>query len=261
MSVISPHPHDCNRDTPMTGAKLKYRHLGRDTAHRISLLRNLVTSLIEHESIVTTYPKAKEAQREVEKCITLGKRGTDAARRSAMARIFVLPPRDPCFGDSFPFHPPPFSANSSPQQRPEDILPKLFGPLAQRYSNRPGGYTRVLRVEPKDKYDQAPSAILELVDGQREMKFSMVAMTIARCAREEKTLSAITVDNIKKLTKFRPDGEAKLMALVERLKSEDAVIHGVGERERRARTLLEGGKKVKGEQGREKRGLRGGRRR
>lgn len=119
----------------------------------------------------------------------------------------------------------------------------------------------MLRVEPKDKYDQAPSAILELVDGQREMKFSMVAMTIARCAREEKTLSAITVDNIKKLTKFRPDGEAKLMALVERLKSEDAVIHGVGERERRARTLLEGGKKVKGEQGREKKGLRGGRRR
>ena len=81
----------------MTGAKLKYRHLGRDSAHRISLLRNLVTSLIEHEHIVTTYPKAKEAQREAEKCITLAKRGTDVARKCVMSRIFVLPPRGSCF--------------------------------------------------------------------------------------------------------------------------------------------------------------------
>ena len=79
-SAIEPH---------MAGAKLKYRHLGRDSAHRVSLLRNLVTSLLEHESILTTYPKAKEAQRVADHCITLAKRGTEAARKSVMANVFV----------------------------------------------------------------------------------------------------------------------------------------------------------------------------
>jgi len=73
----------------MAGAKLKHRHLGRNTPHRVSLLRNLVTSLIECESIVTTYPKAKEAQRRAEQCITLAKRGTEEARKRVMANIFV----------------------------------------------------------------------------------------------------------------------------------------------------------------------------
>ena len=68
---------------------MKYRHLGRNSAHRQALLRNLVTSLFKHESISTTWPKAKEAQRLAEKLITLGKRNTDAARRKAMAVFFV----------------------------------------------------------------------------------------------------------------------------------------------------------------------------
>ncbi|KAF8475748.1 50S ribosomal protein L17 [Kalaharituber pfeilii] len=169
--------------------KLAYRHLGRDSAHRRSLLRNLVTSLIEHESITTTFPKAKEAQRVVEKCITLAKKGTEVARRKAMQDVF----------------------------RPESTIPKLFGPLAERYRDRPGGYTRVLRTEPKNKADQAPSAILELVDGPRSMKFAMTAMTIARCRREGKDLSPITLGNIKKVTKFLQDGESQLMKMVERL--------------------------------------------
>ncbi|KAF8420417.1 ribosomal protein L17 [Tirmania nivea] len=172
----------------MAGAKLKYRHLGRDSAHRVSLLRNLVTSLIEHESILTTYHKAKEAQRVAERCITLAKRGTEAARTSVMASVF----------------------------QSDYVLPKLFGPIAQRYSERQGGYTRVLRTEPKDKADQAPSAILELVDGPRDMKFALTAMTIARCRREGKSLSAVTVENIEKVTKYRKNGQKELMALVER---------------------------------------------
>ncbi|RPB22776.1 ribosomal protein L17 [Terfezia boudieri ATCC MYA-4762] len=172
----------------MTGAKLKYRHLGRDSAARVSLLRNLVTSLIEHESIETTYPKAKEAARIAEHCITLAKRGGEAARTNVMKHIF----------------------------RPNQILPKLFGPIVKRYSDRPGGYTRVLRTEPKDKSDQAPSAILELVDGPRDMKFAIIAMTIARCRREGKALSPRTVDNIEQVTKFRKHGQEELKALVER---------------------------------------------
>lgn len=73
----------------MAGGALKYRHLGRKSSHRQALLRNLVTSLFEHESISTTWPKAKEAQRLAEKLITLAKRNTDAARRKAMGMLFV----------------------------------------------------------------------------------------------------------------------------------------------------------------------------
>ncbi|KAK5077037.1 54S ribosomal protein L8, mitochondrial [Lithohypha guttulata] len=105
-------------------ASSQYRRpLGRDSAHRQSLLRNLVTSLIKHEQISTTYAKAKEAQRVAEKLITLGKKNTNASRLSA--RGF--------------FH------------EPDLYLPKVFGELAKRYESRPGGYTRVLPFDgPKD---------------------------------------------------------------------------------------------------------------
>ncbi|KAI2765761.1 hypothetical protein DTO012A8_9011 [Penicillium roqueforti] len=68
----------------MAGGGSRYRHLSRDSAHRQALLRNLVTSLFEHESITTTWPKAKEAQRLAEKLITLGKKNTEASRRRAL---------------------------------------------------------------------------------------------------------------------------------------------------------------------------------
>ena len=68
---------------------MKYRHLGRSSAHRQALLRNLVTSLFEHESISTTWPKAKEAQRLAEKLITLGKKNTEASRRRALSIFYV----------------------------------------------------------------------------------------------------------------------------------------------------------------------------
>lgn len=73
----------------MAGGLVKYRHLSRKSSHRRALLRNLVTSLIQHESITTTWPKAKEAQRLAEKLITLGKKNTNASRTSARATLFV----------------------------------------------------------------------------------------------------------------------------------------------------------------------------
>jgi len=73
----------------MAGGLVKYRHLSRSSAHRKALLRNLVESLIEHESISTTWHKAKEAQRLAEKMITLGKRNTEASKREAMKVFFV----------------------------------------------------------------------------------------------------------------------------------------------------------------------------
>jgi Ribosomal protein L17 len=82
-------PRLISRPFSMAGARLKYRHLGRTSSHRQALLRNLVTSLFTHESISTTYPKAKEAQRLAEKLITLGKKNTEASKRRALSIFFV----------------------------------------------------------------------------------------------------------------------------------------------------------------------------
>ena len=110
------------------------RKLGRTTAHRKALFRNLVGALIQRERISTTLAKAKELRGKVEKTITLGKRGTLHARRQA----FKLVPA-------------------------KDAVQKLFGPLAERYANRPGGYTRIIRIGHR-KGDDAPMAFIELVD-------------------------------------------------------------------------------------------------
>lgn len=167
---------------------MKYRHLGRKSSHRQALLRNLVTSLFEHESIRTTWPKAKEAQRLAEKLITLGKKNTDASRRRALSIFYT----------------------------PHELLPKLFGPLRERYASRPGGYTRVLRIEPL-KPDHAPSAILELVDGPKDMRFAMTARTLARKRGDGQEMDDMTQANVDKVTRFRPDGESALEAMVERM--------------------------------------------
>ncbi|KAJ5946703.1 54S ribosomal protein L8 [Penicillium verhagenii] len=193
----------------MAGGGGKYRHLGRKSSHRQALLRNLVTSLFENESITTTWAKAKEAQRLADKLITLGKKNSEASRRRAL-EIFY---------------------------KPHEILPKLFGPLRERYAERPGGYTRVLRVEPKQKYeyynrpngsreepvrkphDQAPSAILELVDGPKDMRFAMTARTVLR-QRERgiENLNQLTALNVRKVTRFRKEGIEALESAISNLK-------------------------------------------
>ncbi|KAH8782582.1 ribosomal protein L17 [Hyaloscypha finlandica] len=173
----------------MAGARLKYRHLGRTSSHRQALLRNLVTSLFTHESISTTYPKAKEAQRLAEQLITLGKRNTEASKRRALSIFFT----------------------------PHELLPKLFGPLRERYADRPGGYTRVLRIEPL-KSDQAPSAILELVDGPKDMRFAMTARTVATLRKQGRPINEMTERNIEKVTRYREDGQRELERMVKRMK-------------------------------------------
>ena len=184
----------------MAGGHLKYRHLSRDSAHRQALLRNLVTSLITHESIQTTWHKAKEAQRLAEKLITLAKKDTNASRLRAEQILFT----------------------------PLRHVNKLFGELKQRYMNRPGGYTRVLHIEPINRHhDQAPSAILELVDGPRDMRFAMTARSLVReraaaAEDESKGIRDITARNIMKVSRYRTDGEAGLLQEVERLELEEA---------------------------------------
>ncbi|MCJ1243462.1 hypothetical protein MMC30_000659 [Trapelia coarctata] len=187
----------------MAGGAMKYRHLGRKSSHRQALLRNLVTSLFEHESISTTWPKAKEAQRLAEKLITLGKRNTQAAKNKAQGIFY----------------------------KPVELMPKLFSELRERYLNRPGGYTRVLRIEPL-KEDQAASAILELVDGPRDIRFAMTAKTLVRERAADEGLRPMTAKNVKKVTQFRPGGEEELERTVRALEGQER------DEERRARGAL-----------------------
>jgi large subunit ribosomal protein L17 len=115
------------------------RKLGRNASHRDAMFRNMVTSLLEQERIVTTVPKAKEARRVTEQMITLGKRGDLHARRQAMAYI-----------------------------RSKSVVAKLFDQLSTQYSERNGGYTRIIRTGSR-LGDAAPMAILELVDYQEQV--------------------------------------------------------------------------------------------
>ncbi|KAL9002077.1 MAG: hypothetical protein Q9188_004969 [Gyalolechia gomerana] len=177
----------------MAGGALKYRHLSRKSSHRQALLRNLVTSLFAHESITTTWHKAKEAQRLAENLITLGKKNTNASRRRAESIFY----------------------------EPLQHLPRLFTVLRDRYLNRPGGYTRVLRIEPMNKhYDQAPSAILELVDGPKDMRFHMTAKTLVRERATEEGVREITARNVNKVTRYRDGGMEELEKEVKRMEKQ-----------------------------------------
>ncbi|NBQ91568.1 MAG: 50S ribosomal protein L17 [Betaproteobacteria bacterium] len=110
------------------------RKLNRTSEHRLAMLRNMCVSLLRHEAIKTTVPKAKELRRVVEPLITLGKTATVANRRLAFARL-----------------------------RDRDIVTKLFNELGPRYATRPGGYTRILKMGFRVG-DNAPMAFVELVD-------------------------------------------------------------------------------------------------
>jgi large subunit ribosomal protein L17 len=110
------------------------RKLNRTSEHRLAMLRNMMNSLIEHEVIKTTVPKAKELRRVVEPMLTLGKESTLANKRLAFDRL-----------------------------RNRDNVAKLFNELGPRYKTRPGGYTRILKMGFRVG-DNAPMALVELVD-------------------------------------------------------------------------------------------------
>jgi large subunit ribosomal protein L17 len=115
--------------------QLSGRQLSRNSPHRHAMLRNMSVSLLRHETIRTTIPKAKELRRVVEPLITLGKTDSDSHRRLAFARL-----------------------------RDSAIVDKLFADLGPRFRARPGGYTRILRMMPRPG-DSAPMALMQLVDG------------------------------------------------------------------------------------------------
>lgn len=116
------------------------RRLNRSGSHRKAMLSNMAVSLLVHEQIKTTLPKAKELRRVVDRMVSLGKRGTLHTRRQALAYL-----------------------------RDDAAIAKLFGDLSERYKDRPGGYTRVLKAGFRQG-DSAPMAVIELVDRDPDAK-------------------------------------------------------------------------------------------
>jgi len=109
-------------------------------------------------------------------------------------------------------------------------MEKLFGPLRERYASRPGGYTRVLRIEPL-KEDQAPSAILELVDGPKDMRFALTAKTLANLRSRGKDVNEVTRGNVDKVTRYREDGRGELEEMVQTMMKLDGEGEGEDEGE------------------------------
>jgi len=114
--------------------QLSGRQLSRNSSHRSAMLKNMAVSLLQHETIRTTLPKAKELRRVVEPLITMGKKDSLANRRVAFSRL-----------------------------RDEAVVTKLFEDLGPRFSARAGGYTRILKMDPRPG-DSAPMALMQLVD-------------------------------------------------------------------------------------------------
>ncbi len=133
------------------------RKLNRTPSHRKAMFANMAAALIKHEQIVTTLPKAKDLRRVTDRLISLGKKGGLARRRQAFATL-----------------------------RNDDLVRKLFDELSERYKDRPGGYTRVLKAG--FRYgDMAPMAVIELVDRNPDAKGRDSGPTAEKTDDEEET--------------------------------------------------------------------------
>ena len=178
------------------------RQLGRNSSHRKAMFRNMVVSLLDHESITTTDAKAKELRRHAEKAITLGKRGTLASRR--MARVII---------------------------NDRVVLQKLFSTIADRYKERAGGYTRIIKLGIRPG-DSAPMSVIQLVQEELstdskpakkapkkaaakpeadakplESKSESAKSEAAKAAKEDKEVPAVEVE-----PESEPEVEAKVEA-------------------------------------------------
>ncbi len=155
------------------------RILGRTTAHRKALFRNMVTALIRRERIRTTLAKAKELRSHVEKTITLGKKGTLHAKR--LARKVVVE---------------------------KEAFSKLFGLLSERYAKRDGGYTRIIKIGHR-RGDDAPMAFIELVDREGEAP-------VAKAKAEKKAApKKATAKKPEKKAEAKPEKEKKAVKKTE----------------------------------------------
>jgi len=153
------------------------RQLSRNASHRHAMLRNMATSLLQHETIRTTVPKAKELRRVVEPLITLAKVDSIGKRRLAYSRL-----------------------------RDESIVVKLFEDLGPRFKARAGGYTRILKMEPRPG-DNADMALMQLVDS-----------AVVATEKKEDTKAAKAPKTPKKAAPAADDGDAEKKAAPKRRK-------------------------------------------
>jgi large subunit ribosomal protein L17 len=139
------------------------RRLGRNSSHRSAMMRNMTISLLNHEKIQTTDARAKELRKIAERMITLGKRGDLHARRQAYQAL-----------------------------NDKKVVAKLFDMIGPRYKDRPGGYTRIIKLSPR-LGDNAPQALIELVEEEftpRPRKHAQVAATAPPAAPAAETVEA-----------------------------------------------------------------------
>jgi large subunit ribosomal protein L17 len=137
---------------------IKHRKLNRTSSHRKALLMNLSNALIKHEQITTTLPKAKELRPFIEKVVTLGKKGDLSSRRKTMSIL-----------------------------QDEKMTKKIFDTLADRYSDRKGGYTRIIKLGNRFG-DNAPTAVIEFVDRDEDVKGLDSGPVIEKKTTEEEQL-------------------------------------------------------------------------
>ncbi len=154
------------------------RHLGRDSAHRRALYRNLVTDLLRYERITTTDAKAREIRPIAEKMITLGRRGDLHARRQALSYIY----------DRY-------------------VVDKVFDDIAPRMASRPGGYLRITRLEPR-KGDGARMAVIETVDYREAAEVAVTAPDDSAPAEEPETAPEVEAVVEVEEPEAAPEGEA-----------------------------------------------------
>jgi large subunit ribosomal protein L17 len=180
------------------------RKLGRNASHRLALMRNLTRALIEHERIITTVEKAKEARRFVEKLITLAKKSLDAedgparlhARRLAlsklgpMAKVDLLDKEEETTGDN--------------------VVGKLFKDVAPRFKDRPGGYTRVIKRHERRLGDAGQTAFLELLkEGEtKRQKKRPAAAPAPKVAKESEEKAEKPAEKKEKKAEQKPAAEA-----------------------------------------------------
>ncbi|QPG76302.1 hypothetical protein FOA43_003688 [Brettanomyces nanus] len=169
--------------------------LGRNAKMLNHTMRNLVSSLIEYESVTTTMAKAKIAQGIIEDLIVKTKKST-LAKNELKSKLY---------GELY---------------NQEKTVPKLMNEISERYKERNGGFTRILKLEPRIG-DNAPQALLELVDnGIREMRFWYIAKTVARLELQGQPLDNLTQKNVKDLLLYRKNGEEEFRKTVEICKNE-----------------------------------------
>lgn len=192
--------------------RLAGRHLGRDTAHRTALYRNLITDLLRYERITTTEAKAKEIRPMAEKVITLARRGDVHARRQALKVVY-----DP------------------------KVVKYAFDEIGPRMANRPGGYLRITGLEPR-KGDGAKMAVIELVDYRNAPATSRpervtAAPAPARAAVAEAVVPAATVESEENVSEVVEEAAADSESAVEETvaEAEDAVEATVDEADAEAK--------------------------